>query len=635
VPIVCLLFAGLAILLLRAGTADAGVVHDVRPVADGAVSPGFAFEFLAVSWDTDSDHHDHDHAGEVGSVRVMVDGSWGAWQSLREEGAQAPGQWSSALMATRGAEAYEVSGVPDWAIDPQVMVLTLGTSADELTLLGDEDSCVSRAEWGADESKRFVGDVESWPTTFYPAEGLIVHHTVTANDDPSPAATVRAIYHQHTILNDWGDIGYHYMIDEDGRIYEGRWSGTASTPCSGGGNGSDFAHDADGKVVTAGHTGYHNQGNIGIAMLGNFASAAEYPEDPDWVQVDPTVDAAGSLTELLVDLAARHDIDPLGTWTYANPMCDLPPEDWEWDCANEGLPYFPDVERDLVSGHRDWRSTACPGAALYAMLPQVRNAVYAELHRPVISVDADPLVLERNASDGYVGPLSGVTATDPDGDDITLTNNAPDVIPIGTSVITWTATDTTALSADAEQTVTVIYTFTDDDESVFESDIEWMATNGITRGCNPPANDEFCPEDFVTRGQMAAFLVRALDLPAAPSAGFTDTVGTTFEKDIDKLAAAGITKGCNPPDNDRFCPDDKVRREVMAAFLVRALKYTDDGGGDLFTDDDSSIFETDIDKLATAGVTKGCNPPANDEFCPTRNVTRGQMAAFLHRALGD
>ena len=134
---------------------------------------------------------------------------------------------------------------------------------------------------------------------------------------------------------------------------------------------------------------------------------------------------------------------------------------------------------------------------------------------------------------------------------------------------------------------------------------------------------------------MAAFLARALKLPAAPSAGFVHTVGTTFEKDIDKLAAAGITKGCNPPDNDRLRPDDRVRRDVMAAFLVRAMGYSDDGGGDLFGDDDGSIFENDIDKLATAGVTKGCNPPVNDRFCPTRNLARGQMAAFRHRALGD
>ena len=73
----------------------------------------------------------------------------------------------------------------------------------------------------------------------------------------------------------------------------------------------------------------------------------------------------------------------------------------------------------------------------------------------------------------------------------------------------------------------------------------------------------------------------------------------------------------------------------MAAFLVRALKYTDNGGGDLFVDDDGSIFEHDIDCLGTAGVTKGCNPSdGNIKFCPDKNVTRGQMAAFLHRALG-
>ena len=72
----------------------------------------------------------------------------------------------------------------------------------------------------------------------------------------------------------------------------------------------------------------------------------------------------------------------------------------------------------------------------------------------------------------------------------------------------------------------------------------------------------------------------------------------------------------------------------MAAFLVRAMGYTNNGGGNLFTDDNSSIFENDIDRLATAGVTKGCNPPANTKFCPNNFVTRAQMAAFLHRALG-
>jgi len=107
-----------------------------------------------------------------------------------------------------------------------------------------------------------------------------------------------------------------------------------------------------------------------------------------------------------------------------------------------------------------------------------------------------------------------------------------------------------------------------------------------------------------------------------------------FVEDIKWLAAEGITKGCNPPDNTMFCPDAYVTRGQMAAFLVRALGYDDDGGGNLYLDDDGHVFETDIDKLGTAGVTKGCNPPDNDKFCPNNIVTRAQMAAFLKRALG-
>ena len=177
--------------------------------------------------------------------------------------------------------------------------------------------------------------------------------------------------------------------------------------------------------------------------------------------------------------------------------------------------------------------------------------------------------------------------------------------------------------------------FFDDDSSIFEADIEWMAGEGITKGCNPPVNDLFCPDDFVTRGQMAAFLVRALGYTDDGGGNlFVDDDTSIFEGDIDRLGTAGVTKGCNPPVNDRYCPDDLVTRGQMAAFLVRAIGYTDDGGGNLFTDDDGSIFEGDIDKLGTAGVTKGCNPPTNDRFCPDDFVTRGQMAAFLHRALG-
>ncbi|MDJ0925331.1 MAG: S-layer homology domain-containing protein [Acidimicrobiia bacterium] len=173
--------------------------------------------------------------------------------------------------------------------------------------------------------------------------------------------------------------------------------------------------------------------------------------------------------------------------------------------------------------------------------------------------------------------------------------------------------------------------FDDVAASVFLDDILWLAESGITRGCTETS---YCPAKNVTRGQMAAFLVRALGY-ADDGGGnlFVDDDDSTFELDIDKLATAGVTRGCNPPLNDSFCPDKNVTREQMAAFLVRALDLTDNGGGNTFVDDDESIFQEEIARLAAAGITTGCNPPDNDMFCPTKPVTREQMAAFLRRAL--
>ncbi len=69
----------------------------------------------------------------------------------------------------------------------------------------------------------------------------------------------------------------------------------------------------------------------------------------------------------------------------------------------------------------------------------------------------------------------------------------------------------------------------------------------------------------------------------------------------------------------------------MAAFIDRALGLPDTTE-DFFVDDDGSVFEQHINNLAAAGITRGCNPPDNDEFCPTQPVSRGAMAAFLFRA---
>jgi hypothetical protein len=127
---------------------------------------------------------------------------------------------------------------------------------------------------------------------------------------------------------------------------------------------------------------------------------------------------------------------------------------------------------------------------------------------------------------------------------------------------------------------------------------------------------------------MAAFLVRALDLPATTESPFTDATGV-FLDDIDRLAAAGITQGCTATE---FCPQDHVTREQMAAFLTRALDLPATTESP-FTDADG-IFLDNINRLAAAGITRGCNPPDNTLYCPRDPITREQMATFLTRGLG-
>jgi hypothetical protein len=124
---------------------------------------------------------------------------------------------------------------------------------------------------------------------------------------------------------------------------------------------------------------------------------------------------------------------------------------------------------------------------------------------------------------------------------------------------------------------------------------------------------------------MAAFLVRALQLPPARVDYFGDDSGLKFEDDINALRAAGVTYGCA---DGRFCPDGLVTRGQMAAFLVRAydLPASND---DYFTDDSRSTFEGHINALRASGTTYGCS---GSHFCPDGLVTRGQMVAFLHRA---
>jgi hypothetical protein len=169
--------------------------------------------------------------------------------------------------------------------------------------------------------------------------------------------------------------------------------------------------------------------------------------------------------------------------------------------------------------------------------------------------------------------------------------------------------------------------FADTYGNSFEFEIEWLLTEGITRGCAD--GTKFCPRETVMRDQMASFLVRALDLPPPSGDHFVDDEGNLHEDDINSLFEAGVTKGCDT--HGRYCPTSAVTRDQMASFLVRALQRPP-ASGDHFVDDEGNFHEDDINSLFEAGVTNGCGPGA---YCPSQAVAREQMAAFLYRALAD
>jgi hypothetical protein len=162
--------------------------------------------------------------------------------------------------------------------------------------------------------------------------------------------------------------------------------------------------------------------------------------------------------------------------------------------------------------------------------------------------------------------------------------------------------------------------------------IETLDANGITNGCGPTI---YCPEDPVTRSQMAAFLERGLrgsSYIPDPGVGniFLDVPSDYWAGGwIELLYGDGITTGCGP---NIYCPEDSVTREQMAVFLLRA-KYGQDyqppNPTGVFIDVDLNHWAAPwIEQLAAEGITTGCGP---DIYCPKDAVTRAQMAVFLVR----
>lgn len=173
---------------------------------------------------------------------------------------------------------------------------------------------IPRAGWGADER------MMTWKPTYRHPVRVVIHHTVTPNDEENPAATVRAIYYFHAITRKWGDIGYNYLIDWQGNIYEGR---------------------AGGEQVVGGHARGCNEGSVGISLMGTF------------MDHDMTPAMHQSLIDLLAWVTARYGIDPQG----------------------QSVVY----ERTLsnIMGHRAVAKTSCPGNTIYPQLDNLRAEVAA------------------------------------------------------------------------------------------------------------------------------------------------------------------------------------------------------------------------------------------------------------------
>lgn len=211
---------------------------------------------------------------------------------------------------------------------------------------------ITRSEWGADESLRiyksdrpeaqiipiegeylekFADELTivrkisttpddqplTWPLQ-YPDKisKIIIHHTASTANLEDPEQAIRNIYHWHAIGRGWGDIGYNYIIDTQGRIYEGRTGG---------------------EGVVGAHAGKSNVGSIGISVLGNY-------EKSDIPQA-----AVVSLMQLIDEKAKIHGIDPNGSSMFRGEMSKN------------------------ILGHRDVMSTSCPGQYIYEKLRTIRN----------------------------------------------------------------------------------------------------------------------------------------------------------------------------------------------------------------------------------------------------------------------
>ena len=218
---------------------------------------------------------------------------------------------------------------------------------------------VSRAHWGADESFRSLNSGCSQPLYAPSLRFSVVHHTAGTNTYTAAesASIIRAIYFFHTHTNKWCDIGYNFLVDRFGTVFEGRFGGIT-------------------QAVVGAHAQGFNTGSTGVAVLGTFSTT-------------PVPSAAyGAVRSLLAWKLALHGVDPHAT------------------VIASGVPVR------TITGHRDLVPTDCPGDMAEGLLPQLRVDVAASMGLAPTSATYQPLsparVLDTRSgigvAPGAVGP---------------------------------------------------------------------------------------------------------------------------------------------------------------------------------------------------------------------------------------
>jgi hypothetical protein len=283
-------------------------------------------------------------------------GSWSPWVALAVHGDHAPdtgtGERASDPVWAGGCDELQLRSsrplhgelrvhfvsVP--AVGRRSPVARAAASAKQQAAPqpGTPPNIIPRAAWGA----------AAVPPRAAPAYGVVqmafVHHTVTANDytPDQSASMVLGIAKYHRDTNGWNDIGYNFLVDQYGQVFEGRAGGI------------------DQAVIGAHAQGYNSQ-STGVAVLGTF-TAVPIPEA-----------AMASITQLLGWKLTLHGVPCEGGLTIISGGGSL-------NRYSSGTP----VAMQRISGHRDGDSTACPGDALYSQLPELRRRA-AGLAGPLVA----------------------------------------------------------------------------------------------------------------------------------------------------------------------------------------------------------------------------------------------------------